>query len=104
MAEPIQSRCILKRIISLDKPTWRQKIMHKKWSEPDDTPVPCVETPTTLDELREVRLIGADPYVVMMQIAKGTTMETEVMKRSTMGMSPWLLSAWVLSNKETFRA
>jgi len=97
MAEPIQSRCILKRIVHTAEPTWRQKIIKTKWSQPDDTNVPLIETPKTLDELRSARLCGADPYKVMTQIVKGHSLEREVLKRSTMGMSPWILSAWVLS-------
>jgi len=97
MAEPIQSRCILKRIVHTAEPTWRQKIIKTKWSQPDDTNVPLIETPKSLDELRSARLCGADPYKVMTQIVKGHSLEREVLKRSTMGMSPWILSAWVLS-------
>jgi energy-coupling factor transporter ATP-binding protein EcfA2 len=97
MAEPIQSRCILKRIVHTAEPTWRQKIIKNKWSQPDDTNVPLIETPKTLDELRSARLCGADPYKVMTQIVKGHSLEREVLKRSTMGMSPWILSAWILS-------
>jgi hypothetical protein len=97
MAEPIQSRCILKRIVHTAEPTWRQKIIKTKWSQPDDTNVPLIETPKTLDDLRSARLCGADPYKVMTQIVKGHSLEREVLKRSTMGMSPWILSAWVIS-------
>ena len=97
MAEPIQSRCVLKRLAQTGEKTWRQQIIHTQWSQPDDHKVPSVETPETLDELREARLQGADPYKVMTQIVKGHPMEREVLKRSTMGMSPWILSAWVLS-------
>lgn len=97
MAEPIQSRCVLKRIVSVSEPTWRQRIIKNKWSHPDDTKVPLVETPKSLDDLRSAKLSGADPYKVMTQVVKGHPMEREVLKRSTMGMSPWILSAWVLS-------
>jgi len=51
--------------------------------------------------LREARLAGADPYKVMTQIIKGHPLEREVLKRSTMGMSPWILSAWVLSQESS---
>jgi len=97
MAEPIQSRCILKRVVSSQQPSWRQKLIHREWSIPEDPKVPVIETPTTLDELKEARLIGADPYAVVVQVAKGSPMEREVLKRATMGMSPWILSAWVIS-------
>ena len=100
MSEPIQSRCILKRLTEpLDK-TWRQKQGILKWSMPDDYKVPIVSKPTTLDELRDVRLSGADPYAVMKQVTKGHPLEMEALKRSTMGMSPWILSAWVLSQQQ----
>jgi hypothetical protein len=97
MAEPIQSRCILKRLAHLTEPTWRQRQILTQWGQPDDYKAPLVETPTDLDELREARLAGADPYKVMTQIIKGHPLEREVLKRSTMGMSPWILSAWVLA-------
>jgi DNA polymerase III delta prime subunit len=97
MAEPIQSRCILKRLTNSNDVTWRQKNIQVKWGQPDDYKVPTLETPRTLSELRTARLSGADPYKIMTQIAKGRQLEREVLKRSTMGMSPWILSAWVLS-------
>ena len=97
MAEPIQSRCVLKRLAHSIEPTWRQRIIKNQWGQPDDYKAPLVETPADLDELREARLQGADPYKVMTQIIKGHPLEREVLKRSTMGMSPWILSAWVLS-------
>jgi energy-coupling factor transporter ATP-binding protein EcfA2 len=100
MAEPIQSRCLLKRLTLKDSPTWRQKAIHREWGQPDDPEVPDVETPTTLDQLREARLIGANPYAVMMDVCRGTPMEREVLKRSTMGMSPWILSAWVIATNK----
>jgi hypothetical protein len=97
MAEPIQSRCVLKRLGHSVEPTWRQVIIKNQWGQPDDYRAPLVETPTDLDMLREARLQGADPYKVMTQIIKGHPLEREVLKRSTMGMSPWILSAWVLA-------
>jgi energy-coupling factor transporter ATP-binding protein EcfA2 len=100
MAEPIQSRCILKRLAHLAEPTWRQRQIKTQWGQPDDYRAPLVETPADLDELREARLQGADPYKVMTQIIKGHPLEREVLKRSTMGMSPWILSAWVLSRSQ----
>jgi hypothetical protein len=97
MAEPIQSRCILKRLTNSNDTTWRQKNIQIKWGQPDDYKVPVVKTPKTLSELRSARLSGADPYKIMTQIAKGHPLEREALKRSTMGMSPWILSAWILS-------
>jgi len=97
MAEPIQSRCILKRLNTTVEPTWRKKNNEIKWAQPDDYKVPTMETPTTLSELRTARLSGADPYKIMIQVAKGHPLESEVKKRSIMGMSPWILSAWMLS-------
>ena len=69
----------------------------RAWGQPDDSRAPTIQTPTTLEELRAVRLKGADPYSTMIQIAKGHPLEREVMKRSTVGMSPWILSAWMIS-------
>ena len=97
MAEPIQSRCILKRLTGQLEPTWRQRIIHEQWAQPDDPKPPSIEKLVTLDDLRGARLAGADPYKVMLQVSKGHPLEREVLKRSTMGMSPWILSAWVLS-------
>ena len=97
MAEPIQSRCILKRLSASESPTWRQRLTQKEWGQPDDPVAPRVPAPTTLTELRNARLDGADPYTIMTQIAKGHPMEREALKRSTMGMSPWVLSAWLLT-------
>jgi len=100
MSEPIQSRCILKRLTGATEKTWRQQQGIIKWSMPDDYKVPEVKKPETLDELREARLSGADPYKVMKQVTRGHPLEIEVLKRSTMGMSPWILSAWVLSQPQ----
>jgi hypothetical protein len=97
MAEPIQSRCILKRLSSSQPVTWRQKLIQREWALADDPKVPVVDTPKTLEQLREARLQGADPYKVILQIAKGHPMEREALKRCTMGMSPWILSAWLIS-------
>jgi hypothetical protein len=98
MAEPIQSRCILKRLQPPPQPTWRQNIIAKTWGHQGDAKVPLVTAPKTLDQLREVRLQGADPYAVMLQVSKGHHLEREALKRSTMGMSPWILSAWLIAN------
>lgn len=106
MAEPIQSRCILKRLAApqaYGQPSFRQRLIHQIWSQPDDPKVPSMETPTTLEELREARLQGADPYKILLQVAKrvgatkGHLYEREALKRSTVGASPWILSAWLLS-------
>jgi hypothetical protein len=97
MAEPIQSRCILKRLLGSGDTTWRQLLIARTWSQPTDAKVPVVQTPTTLEELRDARLKGADPYSVLVQIAKDHPLEREALKRSTIGASPWILSAWLLS-------
>lgn len=97
MSEPIQSRCILKRIYNERPITWRQQIIKEKWSRPDDYKPPLVTRPTTLKELHKARLAGADPYDVMLQIAISHPLKLEILKRSTMGMSPWILSAWAIS-------
>ena len=101
MAEPIQSRCILKRLTLPTSITYRQRQICDQWAQPDDHTAPYTKIPKTLDELKGVRLEGADPYRIMTQIVKGHPMEREVLKRSTMGMSPWILSAWVLSQGST---
>jgi hypothetical protein len=100
MAEPIQSRCILRRLTPPPQPTWRQKQIHRIWSQSDDPVVPVIDTPKTLTELRAARLAGADPYTTVLQVAKGHPMEREALKRSTMGMSPWILSAWLISQNK----
>jgi hypothetical protein len=103
MAEPIQSRCVLKRLspqTSQDQPSYRQQLIHQIWSLPTDPKAPAFECPQTLEDLRELRLIGADPYKVLVEITKGHPLEREALKRSTMGGSPWILSAWLLSQKE----
>lgn len=96
MAEPIQSRCILKRLPPIQN-TWRQKLVREEWGQPDDPKVPVIEKLENLDDLRTARLAGADPYKVLLQIARDHPLEREALKRSTMGMSPWILSAWLLS-------
>ena len=98
MAEPIQSRCILKRLPPVQN-TWRQKLIHTEWGQPDDPKVPTIEILETLDDLRTARLVGADPYKVLVQIAKDHPFEKEALKRSTMGMSPWILTAWLISHR-----
>jgi DNA polymerase III delta prime subunit len=99
MAEPIQSRCILRRLAAPPTPSWRQMQILRTWGQPDDSRAPVTSVPTTLEELRTVRLKGADPYSTMIQIAKGHPLEREVMKRSTVGTSPWILSAWMISKR-----
>jgi hypothetical protein len=98
MAEPIQSRCILKRLTAPPTPSWRQMMIMRTWGQPTDNKAPLIDTPTTLEQLRGARLKGADPYSTMIQIAKGHPLEREVMKRSTVGTSPWILSAWMISS------
>jgi hypothetical protein len=73
-------------------------LISRTWSQASDAKVPIVEPPTTLEELRDARLKGADPYAVLVQIAKGHPLEREALKRSTIGASPWILSAWLLSS------
>ena len=100
MAEPIQSRCILKRLIAPPAPSWRQMMIMRAWGQPTDSKAPTIDTPKTLEELRAARLKGADPYATMIQIAKGHYLEREIMKRSTVGTSPWILSAWMISTNK----
>lgn len=99
MAEPIQSRCILKRLPALSEPSWRQQILRRTWEQSTDTHAPIVDRPQTLKELREVRLRGAEPYTVLVNIAKGHILENEALKRCTTGASPWILSAWLIQHK-----
>jgi hypothetical protein len=58
-----------------------------------------VDRPQTLKELREVRLRGAEPYTVLVNIANGHILENEALKRCTTGASPWILSAWLIQHK-----
>jgi len=97
MSEPIQSRCIIKRLTQADKETWRQKIIRQKWGHPGDYTAPELDTPLSLADLRNARLLGANPYKILKQIATGHPLEKEILKRSTMGASPWILSAWIIS-------
>lgn len=97
MAEPIQSRCILRRLSAPPTPSWRQIVIQKKWGQPGDQKAPILEAPKTLEDLREARLRGAEPYELMVRIAKGRPLEREALKRLNMGASPWILSAWLLS-------
>ena len=99
MSEPIQSRCILKRLPAPPQPSWRQTIISRAWSQATDEPVPVIDTPTTLEELRTARLRGADPYTTLVQIARGHRLENEALKRSTIGASPWILSAWLIHHR-----
>jgi DNA polymerase III delta prime subunit len=100
MAEPIQSRCILKRIQPPEGGvSYRQQQIRRSLLLPDDARVPTLEdTPETLRELREVRLAGAEPYTVLLRIAKGHPLEQEALKRVAQGASPWIMSAWILSS------
>jgi DNA polymerase III delta prime subunit len=97
MAEPIQSRCILRRLSAPPTPSWRQIVIQKKWGQPGDQKSPILEAPKTLEDLREARLRGAEPYELMVRIANGRPLEREALKRLNMGASPWILSAWLLS-------
>ena len=99
MAEPIKSRCILKRLPPLSEPSWRQQILRRTWEQSTDTHAPIVDRPQTLKELREVRLRGAEPYTVLVNIAKGHMLENEALKRCTAGASPWILSSWLIQHK-----
>ena len=97
MAEPIQSRCILKRIPASLSGSYRQIQIRKQLMLPDDYVAPVIESaPKTLTELRDLRLKGADPYAVLRLVAEGTIHEQEAFKRVTIGVSPWILSAWIL--------
>jgi hypothetical protein len=98
MSEPIQSRCILRRLSAPPKVSWRQSLIQTKWGQPGDVKAPMIETPKTLDELREARLAGCDPYTVSLQIIKGHPLERDALKRLSTGVSPWILSAWLLSH------
>ena len=99
MAEPIQSRCILRRLQAPPQPTWRQALIKREWGQPTDQYAPQVDTPYTLEELRAARLQGADPYTTLVQVARGHPLENEALKRSTIGASPWILSAWLIDRK-----
>lgn len=99
MSEPIQSRCILKRLPAPPQPSWRQAMISRTWGQATDEPVPVIDTPTTLEELRAARLRGADPYTTLVQIARGHRLENEALKRSTIGASPWILSAWLIHHR-----
>ena len=100
MAEPIQSRCVLKRIQPPENGvSHRQNHIRRSLLLPDDDRVPVVESPpTTLSELREARLAGADPYIILLGVAKGHRLEQEALKRVAQGASPWIMSAWILSS------
>jgi hypothetical protein len=97
MSEPIQSRCILRRIQPSIQPSFRQQQIINKWSYSTDYKAPLLSTPTTLTELRECRLKGADPYKTLADVAKAHDLEHEALRRASMGMSPWILAAWLLS-------
>jgi hypothetical protein len=97
MSEPIQSRCILRRITLAGGQSFRQA-QHRRQLLADDIQAPAVEPPQSLADLRRVRMAGADPYVVLRAIARESpTWENEALKRVAQGASPWVLSAWVLT-------
>lgn len=99
MAEPIQSRCILKRISPSSEPSWRQILLRRTWEQTTDIRPPIIETPKSLEDLRTVRLNGAEPYDTLISIAKNHPLENEALKRCTAGASPWILSAWLIQYK-----
>ena len=99
MAEPIQSRCILKRLTPSSEPSWRQQMLRRTWEQAMDSRPPIVDAPKTLEELREARLNGAEPYTTLVNIAKDHVLENEALKRCTAGASPWILSAWLIQHK-----
>jgi len=100
MAEPIQSRCILKRLPPPPEPSWRQEILKRTWEQTTDTSVPIINLPKTLKELRSARLNGAEPYNILIRIATGHPLENEALKRCTIGVSPWILTAWLIHNSK----
>lgn len=103
MAEPIQSRCILKRLSPPPEPSWRQEALRRIWEQSTDAHPPILEAPTTLEELRIARLKGAEPYSTLVKIAKGHPLENEALKKCTTGISPWILSAWLVHNRVNSR-
>ena len=97
MAEPIQSRCILRRILPPETISHRQ-MHHERFTRfPEDATVPDVSVPTNLTELRQARMDGADPLIVLQAIAKRSEYQYEALKRASLGASPWILSAWMLA-------
>lgn len=101
MSEPIQSRCILRRITLAGGQSFRQ-IQHRRQLLAEDIQVPVVEIPTCLRELRTARMAGADPYIILRAIARANPVwENEALKRVAQGASPWILSAWVLTRPGT---
>ena len=99
MAEPIQSRCILRRLAAPPQPTWRQTLIKREWGQPLDEYAPYLARPRSLEDLRAARLQGADPYTTLVQISKGHPKEYEALKRATIGASPWILSAWLIHSE-----
>jgi DNA polymerase III delta prime subunit len=96
MSEPIQSRCILKRISAH---SYRQQNIKRTLRWEDDMSVPVLETlPSTLQGLQEARLAGVDPNWLLQQLAKESAIGNEALKRFAQGASPWILSAWILSS------
>ena len=99
MSEPIQSRCILKRLANPDGGSYRQKQILRTLQWPEDAKTPTVGPPTTLQGLREARQAGADPTVILYSLTKESPLGNEALKRLSQGVSPWILSAWILSSR-----
>jgi hypothetical protein len=74
-------------------------MLRRTWEQATDSRAPIVDAPKTLEELREARLKGAEPYTTLVNIAKGHILENEALKRCTGGASPWILSAWLIQHK-----
>lgn len=100
MSEPIQSRCILKRIPFPPVISYRQQTIERSYRWEDDYSVPNIEElPKTLQDLQQARLIGLDPNKVLQELAKTSELGNEALKRFAQGASPWILSAWILSHR-----
>ena len=74
-------------------------MLRRTWEQATDSRPPIVDAPKTLEELREARLNGAEPYTTLVNIAKDHVLENEALKRCTAGASPWILSAWLIQHK-----
>ena len=86
------------------KPDVDLNIMSQNQSLGDLTGRLLINLNQTLKELREVRLRGAEPYTVLVNIAKGHLLENEALKRCTTGASPWILSAWLIQHNTGINA
>lgn len=99
MSEPIQSRCVLKRISAPQGSSYRQQNIERVSRWQDDYLVAKPEVlPSTLQELQEGRLAGADPNLLLQELVKNSPIGNEALKRFAQGASPWILSAWILSH------